>query len=68
MSDWIREFSITLTADVDKAEVGIWCHRCLRPSGVRFPLIGMTASGVAQMGMLETCVDCEDDGAELDCG
>lgn len=37
---------------------GLWCPRCLRPSGVEIPVHSLTASGVGQIGVIRRCRDC----------
>lgn len=71
---WVDNFTIVLTTDVESAEVGIWCEKCLLPSAMKVPMVGMLPGGISQIATLEFCVDCDENGegakidAELDCG
>lgn len=62
---------VYLSADIDNIEYGLWCERCLNPSGFKVPVVELSHDGVAVCGVMESCVDCDErDGefsGELDC-
>lgn len=72
MANWLDEFTIQLVSDSTRAEVGLWCDKCLLPSVVKMPLMGMFGGGMVDFGFMEGCVDCEsaegEINGELDCG
>lgn len=62
---WIDDFILVLTLDMPNAEVGLWCDKCLLPSAMKVPLVGMMDSEVARFGVIELCVDCDEEGGEV---
>lgn len=38
-------------------EAGLWCPKCLKPSGIRVPLYSVSEQGVSTLGTLSTCHD-----------
>lgn len=46
--------------------VGLWCANCDLPSMCEFPLYAINSDGVAQVGMVRQCVDCEGDEEDDD--
>lgn len=38
--------------------VGLWCPRCLLPSGVEIPVHTLAASGVGQLAVIRRCTEC----------
>jgi hypothetical protein len=66
---------IMIEAAHDRAVVGLWCERCLKPSAVKVPILAITEEGVNECGSFEGCMDCWEEGPyggqgeqELDCG
>lgn len=51
--------SLTIVLDEARLETGLWCHRCLLPSGWRIPLLTLTVAGIGQLGVLARCDDCD---------
>lgn len=50
---------MAIAIDESRLETGLWCQRCLLPSGWRAPLLGTTSCGVGELGVIERCSDCE---------
>ena len=51
--------TLVIEVDTDKLQLGLWCPKCLLPSGYEVPLITLSESGVGQLGMLRRCHDCD---------
>ena len=47
--------SQTLSVDVGHVQTGLWCPRCLLPSGYRADLLALGPSGVATIGTISRC-------------
>lgn len=52
-----RKASITLSIDVGRVETGLWCDRCLKPSGYRAHLVTLSRGGVSEIGTISRCND-----------
>jgi hypothetical protein len=39
-------------------ETGLWCSRCLLPSGIRVPVHALTATGPRKVTEVTACTDC----------
>lgn len=52
-----RNRSATVSVDLGPVETGLWCERCLLPSGWRAPLLSISTSGVAVIGTIARCHD-----------
>ncbi|AAN12577.1 gp16a [Mycobacterium phage Che9c] len=39
-------------------EVGLWCPKCLLPSGYRVPLYHISINGISDWGAITKCHDC----------
>lgn len=47
--------SSALTIDVGRVKTGLWCPRCLKPSGYRAELLTMSTRGVSIIGTITRC-------------
>lgn len=43
----------------EPTETGLWCSRCNLPSGIAFPVMMMTLTGVSQIASMTICNECE---------
>ena len=50
---------LTVVVDEDNVETGLWCQRCLLPSGWRVPVLSLSLLGVGQLGVIARCDECE---------
>lgn len=55
----MKSVTVVIAIDEAKLETGLWCQRCLLPSGWRAPLLTMSMSGVGVIGTIARCHDCE---------
>jgi hypothetical protein len=55
----VKTVTLTVVVDDEKLETGLWCGRCLLPSGWRVPILGMSIDGVYQLGTIARCRDCD---------
>lgn len=47
--------STPVSIDVGRVETGLWCDRCLLPSGYRAELLTLGTHGVAVIGTIARC-------------
>jgi hypothetical protein len=50
---------VDIAADHANLRTGLWCRNCNLPSGVEIPLLSLSASGVAPIGVIRRCHDCD---------
>jgi hypothetical protein len=52
-----RRGAVDLCVDEGHVETGLWCPRCLKPSGWRAPLVLLSEKGVTLIGTISRCLD-----------
>lgn len=53
------DYSImTIQIGYNEPVFGLWCERCLKPSGYKVPVYWLQESGVSEFGCIERCDDC----------
>lgn len=48
---------VTLSVDLGAVTTGLWCPRCLKPSGWTGELLSLRPSGVSVIGTISRCHD-----------